>query len=48
MAMQYTVARRIEAQPDRVWQLLTDAAGYARWNKAVISLDGTIASPTSR
>ena len=43
MATTYTVARRIEAQPEQVWQLLTDAAGYARWNRAVLSLEGTIA-----
>lgn len=43
MALQYTVARRIDAQPERVWALLTDAAGYSRWNKAVLSLEGSIA-----
>jgi hypothetical protein len=42
MATQYTVARRIEAQPERVWALLTNAAGYRTWNKAVLSLDGAI------
>jgi len=37
------VARTIEAPADIVWSLLTDAAGYADWNDAVISIDGPIA-----
>ncbi|HJP89558.1 MAG TPA: SRPBCC domain-containing protein [Candidatus Limnocylindrales bacterium] len=43
MPTSYTVARRIEAQPERVWSLLTNAAGYGTWNKAVLSIDGQIA-----
>ena len=43
MATRYHVERRIDAPPERVWSLLTDAAGYASWNKAVISIEGTIA-----
>jgi uncharacterized protein YndB with AHSA1/START domain len=42
MPTSYTVARRIEAAPERVWRLLTDASGYKRWNKAVVSIDGRI------
>ena len=44
MAMRYHVERRIDASPDRVWALLTDAASYRDWNRAVISIDGTIAA----
>ena len=43
MATRYHVERRIDAPPERVWALLTNAAGYGRWNKAVLSIDGTIA-----
>ena len=43
MATGYHVSRRIEASPERVWALLTDAASYRDWNRAVVSIDGTIA-----
>jgi len=43
MTTRYHVARRINASPERVWAILTDATGYRAWNKAVISIDGTIA-----
>jgi uncharacterized protein YndB with AHSA1/START domain len=39
----FHVARTIAAPADRVWALLTDAAGYCDWNKAVVSIEGTIA-----
>jgi uncharacterized protein YndB with AHSA1/START domain len=41
--MQYSVERRINASPERVWGLLTDATSYKAWNRAVVSIDGTIA-----
>jgi uncharacterized protein YndB with AHSA1/START domain len=43
MPTSYHVERRIDASPERVWAVLTDAASYRDWNKAVISIDGTIA-----
>ena len=43
MATGYHVERRIEASPQRVWALLTDASTYRDWNRAVISIDGPIA-----
>jgi uncharacterized protein YndB with AHSA1/START domain len=43
MATSYHVERRIEASPERVWALLTDAASYRDWNRAVVSIEGTIA-----
>ena len=43
MATGYHVERRIEASPERVWAVLTDASRYRDWNKAVVSIDGTIA-----
>jgi hypothetical protein len=34
----------IRANAARVWELLTDAAGYPRWNSTVTSLEGQIAA----
>lgn len=42
MATSYLVERTIDASPERVWSLLTDAAGYPDWNPAVLSLQGRI------
>jgi hypothetical protein len=39
----YSVERTIDARPQRVWELLTDADGYPSWNPAVVSLNGRIA-----
>jgi uncharacterized protein YndB with AHSA1/START domain len=41
--MQYDVAINIRATPEKIWRLLTDAAGLPRWNTTVTSVDGTIA-----
>ena len=35
---------RISAPPDRVWALLTDFAGYRRWNPWVIEVQGGLAA----
>ncbi len=43
MAKGYHVSRRIDAPADRVWGLLTDASSYRDWNRAVVSIEGTIA-----
>ncbi|MCB8959812.1 MAG: SRPBCC domain-containing protein [Ardenticatenales bacterium] len=37
-----TVSILIAAAPATVWALLTDAAGYSRWNSTVTSLQGEI------
>lgn len=34
---------QVYAQPIVIWRLLTDAAGYPRWNSTVISIEGNIA-----
>jgi len=34
---------RVPAPPEAVWALLTDAAGFPRWNRTVTSIEGTIA-----
>ena len=44
MATSYHVSRRIDASPDRVWGLLTDASSYGKWNRAVVSIAGKIAA----
>ena len=38
-----TVTIDIEADASRVWALLTDAAGFPRWNSTVAGIDGRIA-----
>lgn len=43
-ALDYSVATRIEAPPEAVWRLLTDAAGYLTWNSTIVSLEGPIAA----
>jgi uncharacterized protein YndB with AHSA1/START domain len=44
MALRYHVERRIDASPERVWALLTNASTYAGWNRAVVDIEGTIAT----
>jgi uncharacterized protein YndB with AHSA1/START domain len=44
MATRYQVERRIDAPPDRVWGLLTDASSYRDWNRSVVSIEGKIAA----
>lgn len=38
----YSATRTIDASPERVWGLLTDAAAYPDWNSTIISLEGVI------
>src|ERR1700675_4940035 len=42
MATGYHVSRRINAPADRVWEILTDTAKYRDWNRAVVSIEGTM------
>ncbi len=42
--LEYRVAIHIAASPDAVWSLLTDAAGFPRWNSTVTSIEGEIAA----
>lgn len=44
MPTSYAVRRSIDADPQTVWGLLTDPAGYPSWNPAVLSLDGRVAA----
>jgi hypothetical protein len=41
--MDCAVNTTIHATPDRIWALLTDAAGFPRWNSTVTSIEGRIA-----
>ena len=43
MTSSHAVRRTIDASPEEVWAVLTDAAGYSGWNTAVVSLRGRIA-----
>lgn len=42
--LHYAVGIHIEAPPDVVWAVLTDAPGYPAWNTTVTGIEGTIAS----
>ena len=37
-----SVSTTIHAMPEVVWQLLTNAADFTRWNSGIISLEGNI------
>lgn len=39
----FAVKISIHASSERIWELLTDAAGYPRWNHTVETIDGKIA-----
>jgi uncharacterized protein YndB with AHSA1/START domain len=40
---EYVSTSLIDASPDVVWRILTDAAGYAEWNPEIIAIDGQLA-----
>jgi hypothetical protein len=42
--MDCAIQTTIRASPDRIWALLTDAAGFPRWNSTVTSIEGEIAA----
>src|SRR5688572_1559860 len=41
--MSCAISTTIRASPERIWALLTDAAGFPRWNSTVTSIEGQIA-----
>jgi hypothetical protein len=42
-SMGCTVHKTIQASPDKIWALLTDADGFPRWNSTVTQIEGRIA-----
>src|SRR5689334_11675880 len=42
-ALDYSVAKSINAPPAAVWAILTDASKYTAWNSTIVKLDGKIA-----
>ena len=42
--VEYSTRIAIDAPPERVWQILTDAGGYAEWNPEIFRIDGRIAA----
>lgn len=43
LRMDCAVSITIHAAPEKIWALLTNAAGFPRWNSTVTSIAGTIA-----
>ena len=39
----FAVKTSTRATPERIWDLITDAAGYVRWNNTVHKADGKVA-----
>jgi len=39
----YESTALIQAQPETIWSVLTDAPGYADWDSGVVRVEGTIA-----
>lgn len=39
----YSVTRTVNAKPEVIWELLTDAGKYPEWNPAVLGIEGDIA-----
>jgi hypothetical protein len=40
--MDCAIRTTIQATPEKIWSLLTDAAGFPRWNSTVTSIEGEI------
>jgi hypothetical protein len=41
--MEYSASSSIEADPDTIWAILTDARAYPDWDNGVVRIEGTIA-----
>jgi hypothetical protein len=41
--MEYRASSSIDADPDTIWTILTDAPAYADWDNGVVRIEGTIA-----
>src|SRR4051794_37301940 len=40
----YESTATIQADPDVIWNILTDAPGYSRWDSGISRIEGTIAA----
>ncbi len=40
--LRFTHTTQINAAPDKVWRILTDAAGYPNWDPNMIRLEGSV------
>jgi hypothetical protein len=40
----FNATTTINAPPETIWRILTDAPGYPRWDPGVLRIEGTIAS----
>ena len=40
----YDATSSIEADPDAIWAILTDAPGYSDWDSGVVRVEGKIAA----
>ena len=43
MTYEFVTTAMIQAPPDRVWSVLTDAGNYAAWNPEIVGLAGRMA-----
>lgn len=41
--MEYASSTTINATPEQIWEILTDAAGMSQWDSGVVEVEGTIA-----
>jgi hypothetical protein len=41
--MEYRASSQIEAAPETIWAILTDAGAYPDWDNGVVRIEGTIA-----
>lgn len=39
----YTAAETIQATPEKIWEILTDAGGYSDWDNGITDVEGSIA-----
>ena len=44
----FATSATIQAAPEAIWRILTDAVGYASWNTTVLRVDGVIAFDAPR
>ena len=40
---EFVTKATIRAEPERVWKILTDTAGYSEWNPEIVGMEGQMA-----